>query len=235
MIILIRVTDMQRSHLKNYTQKIKPPFFQNINLYAISECSSPGIKDDEWDWGIYNTAIDAFHSGTIVQYDMVNTVRITTESSGRKYIDARLENNTLIIFTTVAFENYEDQETELELQLRINFTCSSSTSRWFVFYQPLKVANNHFPEFTQAIYEITVKLPLHKGFDLTYYNEVWARDIDLRNNRVTFESPNSSVIDVGTSTRIGADRKTFYATLILNQQLLTLDEPFSITIIATVS
>lgn len=62
-----------------------------------------------------------------------------------------------------------------------------------------------------------------------------ARDIDLRNNRVTFDSPASGVIDVGTSGTIGSDSKTFFATLVLNQQLLTLSNPLNFTIIATVS
>lgn len=62
-----------------------------------------------------------------------------------------------------------------------------------------------------------------------------ARDIDLEHNRVQFHSPASNVIDVGTSTTIGDDKKTFYPTLVLNQQLLTLTEPISFTIIATVS
>lgn len=64
---------------------------------------------------------------------------------------------------------------------------------------------------------------------------MFARDIDLVNNRVTFESPASGFIDVGTSDRIGNDSKTFFATLVLNQQLLKLDEQFNFTIIATVS
>lgn len=64
---------------------------------------------------------------------------------------------------------------------------------------------------------------------------MFARDIDLINNRVTFGSSNSRFIDVGTSNRNSTDSKTFWATLTLNQQLLRLDEPFNFTIIATVS
>lgn len=64
---------------------------------------------------------------------------------------------------------------------------------------------------------------------------MWARDIDLEHNRVYFHSPASNFVDVGTAAKIGDDKKTFYATLVLNQQLLTLTEPFSFTIIATVS
>lgn len=139
-------------------------------LYVISECLSPGINETSWDWGFRNDPIDANHSGTIVEYRMENTISIRTENSGfpRKYIDARLEDDILIIFTTADFANYEDLETETEIQLRIDFTCSSN-SKLFVFYQPINEANNNDPVFTEATYEITVKLPLHKGFDLTYY------------------------------------------------------------------
>lgn len=64
---------------------------------------------------------------------------------------------------------------------------------------------------------------------------MWARDIDLDHNQVFFHSPASDFIDVGTLDRVGDDKKTFYATLVLNRQLLSLAEPFSFTIIATVS
>ncbi|KAJ6625244.1 Protocadherin-15, partial [Pseudolycoriella hygida] len=198
-------------------------------------CSSPQITENQWTWGIQSTDIDAFHSGIIAQFEMENTVSITTESSGfsRKYIDATLEDNILKIFTTSDFENYEDQETALQIQLRINFVCASPPNKFFVFYQGLKSANNHDPVFSESMYEISVKLPLPKSFDLTFFKEVMARDIDLEHNRVNFHTPSSNFIDVGTSPRIGEDKKTFYATLTLNQQLLTLSEPFSFTIIAT--
>lgn len=100
---------------------------------------------------------------------MENTVSITTESSGVKYIDATLENNTMRIFTTAAFANYEDQETERQIQFRINFVCSSLPTMRFVFYQGIARANNHAPVFSESIYEIPIKLPLPKGFDLTFY------------------------------------------------------------------
>lgn len=115
--------------------------------------------------------IDASHSGTIVEYRMENTISIVaTENSGfnRKYIDSRLENNVLTIFTTAAFETYEDQEIEIEIQLKVDLVCTSTNS-YFVFIQPIKISNNHVPVFTMATYEIKVKLPLHRGFDLTYY------------------------------------------------------------------
>lgn len=135
----------------------------------ISACSSPDITNDQWEWGIENTDIDASHSGTIAEYRMENTVSITTESSGVKYIDATLENGTLRIFTTAAFTNYEDQETSLQIQLRINFVCSSPPTMRFVFYQGIVSANNHYPVFSESIYEIPIKLPLPKGFDLTFF------------------------------------------------------------------
>lgn len=70
---------------------------------------------------------------------------------------------------------------------------------------------------------------------LNIFQEVSARDLDLRNNRVTFSSNDSMVIDVGTSNRIGADGKTFFATLTTNQQILTIQDAIEFTIIGTVN
>ncbi|KAG4076573.1 hypothetical protein HA402_002736 [Bradysia odoriphaga] len=198
-------------------------------------CTSEDITAEEWDWGIINDKIDASFSGTLAEFRMRDTISITTESSGfsRKYIDAVLEDGVLRIFTTDAFASYEDQETALQIQLRITFNCTTPSTSRIVFYQGINSANNHPPVFSESEYTIPVKLPLPKGFDLTFFKEVLARDIDLEHNQVTFRSPASDFIDVGTSDRIGDDKKTFYATLVLNQQLLTLAQNFSFTITAT--
>lgn len=73
------------------------------------------------------------------------------------------------IFTTEDFKTYEDKETEIEIRLRINFVCSPTGTANFVFYQGLKIANNHEPVFNESIFQIPISLPLPKGFDLTFY------------------------------------------------------------------
>lgn len=102
---------------------------------------------------------------------MNNTISITTESSGfsEKYIDAELVDNVLRIYTTDAFATYEDKETALQIQLRITFVCATPSTTRIVFYQGLNSANNHAPVFSESIYTIPVKLPLPKGFDLTFF------------------------------------------------------------------
>lgn len=103
---------------------------------------------------------------------MENTVSISTvptNSNGVKYIDASLENNIMRVFTTDAFADYEERETSLEIQIQINFVCSSLPTKSFVFYQGINSANNHAPKFLEETYEIPVKLPLPKGFDITFY------------------------------------------------------------------
>lgn len=62
-----------------------------------------------------------------------------------------------------------------------------------------------------------------------------ASDYDLRNNEITFSSIDSGVITVGTSTAASPDGKTFTATLILNQQLLSIQDKLEFTIIGTVN
>ncbi|KAG4078591.1 hypothetical protein HA402_003238 [Bradysia odoriphaga] len=198
-------------------------------------CSSNDITIDEWEWGFIGDKIDASFSGTLAEFRMQNTFSITTETSGfdRKYIDAVLEGDVLRIFTTDAFANYEETETALQIPLRISFVCASPYVMKLMFYQEINSANNHAPIFSESQFIIPVKLPLPKGFDLTFFREVQARDIDLEHNRVSFHSPSSNFIDVGTSDRIGNDKKTFFATLVLNQQFLTLAQNLSFIIIAT--
>lgn len=181
----------------------------NSGLVRGQVCSSIDITEEEWDWGIINEKIDASFSGTLAEFRMNNTISITTESSGfsRKYINAELVDGVLRIFTTDDFANYEDQETALQIQLRITFVCTTPSTTRIVFYQGINSANNHPPVFSESEYTIPVKLPLPRGFDLTFFHEVVARDIDLEHNQVTFHSPASSFIDVGTSERIGDDKK----------------------------
>lgn len=64
--------------------------------------------------------------------------------------------------------------------------------------------------------------------------EISARDLDILNNQVTFSSVDSGFITVGTADRVGADGKTFYATLRTTQQILTINGQIEFTIIGTV-
>lgn len=137
-------------------------------MYHFSACVSEDLKD--YEWGIYYPNIEATHSGTIVEYHINHTTTLSTVSTGLKYIDATLEDNVLRIFTTDAFANYEERETATQIQLLITIGCQSPPPIEFVFYQGLNAdSNNHDPAFSQPFYEIPVKLPLHKGFDLTFY------------------------------------------------------------------
>lgn len=68
----------------------------------------------------------------------------------------------------------------------------------------------------------------------SHFQEISARDIDLRNNQVTFSSTDSGVIVVGTSDRPGVDGKTFYATLKTDQQLLNINGRMEFIITGTV-
>lgn len=207
----------------------------DIGLVRGQVCTSPDLDLDAWDWGVVSDKIDANYSGILAEYRMENTISITTENItfSRKYIDATLEGDILRVFTTADFASYEDQETALEIQLRIIFVCTTPSNRRLLFKQGINSANNHAPYFPESEYTIPVSLPLPKGFDLTFFKEVYARDIDLEHNKVVFHSPASDFIDVGTSEKIGDDKKTFYPTFILNQQLLTLPTNFSFTLIAT--
>lgn len=86
----------------------------------------------------------------------------------KKYIDAVLDNSRLRIVTTPEFSHYEEEQSSNEISLIIRLICSSG-SKELVFRQKFRESNNHRPEFSQEVYDITVLLPLPKSFDLTFY------------------------------------------------------------------
>lgn len=153
----------------------------------------------------------------------------------RKYLEADFVDNSLRIIATAALADYESEQYSEEITLTIELNCASNIRRRLVFKQMFDESNNHDPVFAQQSYTIEVMLPLPRGFDLTFYQEIAARDLDIVNNRVTFStSTETTIVTVGTADRIGEDQKTFYATLKTSHQLLQLPEPFEFTIIATV-
>lgn len=175
------------------------------------------------------------------------------------YIDAVVDQTTnmLRIFTTAEYANFEEEQIVDEITLSLELTCTTGTQR-LLFRQRITDSNNHDPVFNQTVYEFEVQLPLPMGFDLTFFQVFWfflkllgffflnrymfpshfqeisARDIDLRNNQVTFSSTDSGVIVVGTSDRPGVDGKTFYATLKTDQQLLNINGRMEFIITGTV-
>lgn len=155
----------------------------------------------------------------------------------RKYIDAEYDKSTnnLRILATAALADYEQEQSAEYITLTIELTCTGNTRRRLVFRQSFDDSNNYDPVFAQSIYTIELMLPLPKGFDLSFFQEISARDLDIRNNRVTFSSSiDNSIVTVETADRIGEDQKTFYVTLKTSQQLLTLLQPLEFVIIATV-
>lgn len=156
----------------------------------------------------------------------------------RKYIEAEFDavTSSLRIFATAALADYEQEQYAEQITLTIEMSCTGNTRRRLVFKQSFDDSNNHDPVFGQSLYTIELMLPLPKGFDLTFFQEISVRDLDIRNNQVTFSSSiDNSVVTVEAADRVGDDQKTFYASLKTSQQLLTLLEPLEFDIIATVS
>lgn len=153
------------------------------------------------------------------------------------YINARYDMDTrkLQIFATDRLAEYEQHEIAEAIRLTVMLACTSGGPKRFLFEQPLDEANNHAPVFGQSLYEFSVMLPLPRGFDLSFFQEVSARDLDIRNNKVHFTSRDAQGITVGTAQRVGNDGKTFYAALVTTNQLLTVGEQLAFSITATVS
>lgn len=156
----------------------------------------------------------------------------------RKYIEAEYDkvSNLLRISATSALADYEQEQYAEQITLTIEMICTGNTRRRLVFVQTFDDSNNHDPVFPQSTYTIELMLPLPRSFDLTFFQEISARDLDIRNNQVTFSSSiDNSIVTVETASRRGDDQKTFYAVLKTSQQLLTLVQPLEFDIIATVT
>lgn len=130
--------------------------------------------------------------------------------------------------------DYDRTQTATSIQEEVELGCTTNT-RKLTFEVQLSKENNHAPTFLQEVYEIVVTLPLPRSFDLTFFQEVSARDLDIWNNQVHFTSDDAVGVTVGTSQKLGSDGKTFYATLITSQQMLRVGEQLEFTIVATVS
>lgn len=75
-------------------------------------------------------------------------------------------------------------------------------------------------------------MPLPKNFDWTIFEEIYARDIDLVANFVTFSVEGTDLFTSETK-RMGDDSKTFYASLSTTVQILRLDGPLKFQLRAT--
>lgn len=156
----------------------------------------------------------------------------------QKYIDAEYdaETNSLRIVATAALSDYEKEQFAEQITLIIDMSCTGNTRRRLAFNQLFDDSNNHDPVFAQSLYTIELMLPLPRGFDLTFFQEISVRDLDIRNNQVTFTSSiDNSVVTVEAASRVGEDQKTFIAILKTSLQLLTLLQPLEFDIIATVT
>ncbi|XP_055687646.1 cadherin-related tumor suppressor-like [Lutzomyia longipalpis] len=206
-----------------------------INVQSISaqRCTIPDVQNDNV---ISLPMIAIGQPSTLATYNMedtVNIINITNNAdSGRIFINADYNSQVgaLTLFTTEDFPNYAQFEEKVTIIVTISFTCVSLT-RDITFIQPLEVSNDHDPEFLQPIYEFKIPLPLPANFDLTVFQEIAARDIDIGENGVTFTAE-SDFITVGTSDE-SREPKTYYATMITKTQILSIVHSIAFEITAT--
>uniref|UniRef100_A0A1L8D6T6 Cadherin domain-containing protein n=1 Tax=Nyssomyia neivai TaxID=330878 RepID=A0A1L8D6T6_9DIPT len=194
------------------------------------------ITDVDQDSFISLPMIAIGQPSTLATYNMestVNIINITNNAdSGKIFINAdyNADIEALTLFTTDEFPNYAEYEERTSIIVTISFTCLSFT-RDITFSQPLQVSNDHDPEFLQPIYEFKIPLPLPANFDLTVFQEIAARDIDIGANGVTFTAE-SDFITVGTSPD-SREPKTYYATMITKTQILSIVHSIAFEITAT--
>nr|CAD7426871.1 unnamed protein product [Timema monikensis] len=130
---------------------------------------------------------------------------LTTENvelfsiSDSTYITVNLDKDSQILTfsTTLEFENYQRFETNKEIEIFIqNFKCSDGdavtgfASPMFVF--PLKFSNIYPPEFLvddMVVESVTfnISMPFPKISLTKNYHSIYAIDMDLQNNNISFE------------------------------------------------
>ncbi|XP_055708550.1 uncharacterized protein LOC129804881 isoform X2 [Phlebotomus papatasi] len=209
-------------------------FFQ-VQYINGQRCTIPDVEDDNLIIEIPMIPIGP--PSTLTTYNMENTVSIRNITnivdSGKIFINAdyNSELRALTLFTTDEFPDYAQYETRTSILVTISFDCQSTT-RDFSFNQPLVVSNDHDPEFLQPVYEFKIPLPLPANFDLTVFQEIAARDIDIGENGVTFTA-DSEYVTIGTLPGPSREPKTYYATMTTKTQILSIVHNIAFEITAT--
>ncbi|XP_035907847.1 cadherin-89D-like isoform X1 [Anopheles stephensi] len=151
------------------------------------------------------------------------------------YVAAKTDGTSLQFLTTEAFARYEEHEIQEVIIIEVYYQCSTG-SRTGIYRQFLKLANNHAPRFLQETYEALVPLPLPKHFDVSPFIAdgagIMARDIDLKNNTVTFSLPANDYVLI-ESYAVKDDPKQFKAVLRFKEQVLKLPNKLELTVTAT--
>ncbi|XP_059612953.1 cadherin-related tumor suppressor-like [Phlebotomus argentipes] len=207
--------------------------FSHMNTIAGQRCTITDVEQDNF---ITLPIIPIGQPSTLATYNMESTIAITNitnnADSGKIFISAdyNAELEALTLFTTDEFPNYAQFEERTTIIMTISFSCVSLT-RDITFSQALVVSNDHDPEFLQTEYEFTIPLPLPANFDLSVFQEIAARDIDIGENGVTF-SADSEYVTIGTSA-VSREPKTYYATMTTKTQILSIVHSIAFEITAT--
>lgn len=141
------------------------------------------------------------------------------------YITASLTNDILVIHKTDKFGDYAKNEAETSINLKVQFRCQSGTttglSTYYTFGIYLTVTNDNAPTFPQSEYNMILPLPLPANFEITVYGEIFARDIDLGDQRVTFAGGNN-YFEVASIGRSSTSPKDYYLSIKTSRQILLL-------------
>lgn len=147
------------------------------------------------------------------------------------YIGATLSGDTLIIHKTDKFASYAENESERSILFKIQFNCNGGTTPTYTFTIYLQETNDNAPTFPQSEYNVLLPLPLPSKFEVT--GTIFARDIDLGDNKVQFTGGNS-YFTVETIGRSADNPKEYYMSLQTARQILILPpEATTIEVTAT--
>ncbi|XP_050072823.1 cadherin-89D-like [Anopheles maculipalpis] len=200
---------------------------------ATQHCSSPTFSFSSH---LHPELLDlTTPPNTVIASFPVENVRSATVQTQDTYVESKIDGTNLQFLTTEAFAQYEEREIQEVIIIEVYYQCSSG-SRTGIYRQFLKLANNHAPRFLQESYEALVPLPLPKHFDVSPFiangDGIMARDIDLKNNTVTFSVSENDYMLI-ESHSVKDDPKQFKAILRLKEQVLKMPNKLALTVTAT--
>uniref|UniRef100_A0A182Y2T1 Cadherin domain-containing protein n=1 Tax=Anopheles stephensi TaxID=30069 RepID=A0A182Y2T1_ANOST len=204
-----------------------------FRVYATQDCSSPTFSFSSY---LNPDLLDlTIPPNTVIASFPVEHVQSATVPMQGTYVAAKTDGTSLQFLTTEAFARYEEHEIQEVIIIEVYYQCSTG-SRTGIYRQFLKLANNHAPRFLQETYEALVPLPLPKHFDVSPFIAdgagIMARDIDLKNNTVTFSLPTNDYVLI-ESYAVKDDPKQFKAVLRFKEQVLKLPNKLELTVTAT--
>ncbi|XP_047019977.1 uncharacterized protein LOC124630244 isoform X2 [Helicoverpa zea] len=209
-------------------------------------CISHGctVVGANWPLPVSGSVVDTYRGVFLdmatIGIDGIESVNYGAAINNRQYVDFNIINSRLVISTNPLFDEYEENETALQMQIAVTFRCSDGSSPiTYNFFINVVDTNNNAPQFWNAVegqprdeFEFTVTAPLPPGFKITgCLNDLIVRDIDLTTSRIDFAIEDNEYFEIEYGGLTVA--KEFQGILKTKTLIRSIPEPITLTISAT--